>query len=849
MNFDYPDLGGSVHAVFDTQLPGAAVDSPSQSQTDSVMNTQAAIQRRAEKAPARDPIPPSFGLFGLHPSSSQDRTQLPFFPATTGSLRPDSPAPEPATANQTMMVAICKTTGLLELFGRKLDSLSENNSKTNDKINLLSHAMGEVIETLNQNLVAFDKLQRSLTSAPLPASRTPLPLPPKPRPEVVIINPVPVTSTRTPLAPALPLNPPPPQPRRAPPRQAKEGPKNYLDKPLTPEPQPPTAPGPSRPSYAQAAEGEFQPVIRKNRNHRNRTPPKSPSPDNQPDRDRQIVVVRQNTEPALNPSLCMTIINNVRSRLQYTTCQGTISLVRSSARGNLIIYSDPKHKAQDLWPYRKQISMGLNDSHIGPFDLQLNLMRLPVYISNVPLSYPSGGSSNAWQPEDWTDSALETLKKDISSSNAVEAVDRPFTIGTLASLKANRMSTCAFVVNLIRSPASIELIQTGHITIGGRRAICREWFPDAHRSYCDRCLSPGHHQIMCRNKTVCKFCRLPHLSNRHRCNTCQTHGFCPSHDQKSCYNCDSTAHFAGDELCPNRTLHRSIDPEERRGQLHDPTTTGRHRDLPHPSRFGPPLPTAPAPAAATGSTRSRAVSISSVDLEARITALLTRDSVANLNETVNAALQRGEDPSHLIPDDDTSPADYTDSHWRPCQCNLSELDRVQCPNTVDAVYDISHDHPFCLCPPNEKEKRCMYFSRFIDEPVIGFTPPDTQLSQILSDAAASLSNQYQRQISVTTSGRILIDNMDPDTPEYNEWAANIDFRPHGSSCHCKAIPGNNIPSTHCPNRPSENCPCYHLPGPIAGIIKVTGANRISILKNKQSHRIAKKTNPTRAHSA
>ena len=138
----------------------------------------------------------------------------------------------------------------------------------------------------------------------------------------------------------------------------------------------------------------------------------------------------------------MTIINNIRSRLQYTTCTRTISLVRSSAKGNLLLYTDPKHKAQDLWPYCKSISLGLNDSRIGPFDIQLNLMRLPVYISNVPLSYPKGGAMNSWQPEDWDDSALDQLKKDISSSNAVEAVDRPFTIGTLASLKANRMTTC-----------------------------------------------------------------------------------------------------------------------------------------------------------------------------------------------------------------------------------------------------------------------------------------------------------------------------------------------------------------------------------------------------------------------
>ena len=298
-----------------------------------------------------------------------------------------------------------------------------------------------------------------------------------------------------------------------------------------------------------------------------------------------FLLMRRNTEPALSPSLRLTITKNIRDRLQYTTGTGSISLIRSSAKGNLVLTTNPKHKAQDLWPYRKQISLGPNDSQIGPFDLQLNLMRLPVYISNVPLPYPNGGATNTWHPEDWTDSALDLLKKDISSSNAVEAVDRPFTIGTLASLKANRMTTCAFVVNLIRSPTSLELLKAGHLTIGGRRAICREWFHDARRSFCERCLTPGHHQIMCRNQSVCKYCRGAHLSNRHRCNTCPDSGFCPAHDKKTCFNCDSINHFAGDERCPNRTLHQSIDPEKERGNLHNPTTSGRHHSShPNPTR-------------------------------------------------------------------------------------------------------------------------------------------------------------------------------------------------------------------------------------------------------------------------
>ena len=96
MNFDYPDLAGSVHAVFDTQLPGAAID-PTQSSQDSQEEPDTSgtgglppTSRRAEKAPARDP--PSFGLFG----ASQDRTQDMFFPPTIGS-RDRSVLPEPTS--------------------------------------------------------------------------------------------------------------------------------------------------------------------------------------------------------------------------------------------------------------------------------------------------------------------------------------------------------------------------------------------------------------------------------------------------------------------------------------------------------------------------------------------------------------------------------------------------------------------------------------------------------------------------------------------------------------------------------------------------------------------------------
>lgn len=271
MNYDYPDLGGSVHAIFDTQLPGAAIDSPSQTQ-DSIMSLTTAANRRAEKAPAQNPNPPSFSAFNEVPYSSCDRTQEPLFPATIGSISQNSDAPEPATAHQTMMVAICKTTGLMEIFNHKIDNLYNNSIKTNARVNLLSHAMEEVIETRNKNLIAFEKLQRTLDDGNTPTRpatmpHLPVPLPPKPVPEVVITRPRPTEPARQ---PTKPLTPP--------------------DHSLNANP---SGAGPSRPLYAAVAEGEFQPVIRKNRNHRNRTPHPSPatSPDTQPDRDRQIVVV------------------------------------------------------------------------------------------------------------------------------------------------------------------------------------------------------------------------------------------------------------------------------------------------------------------------------------------------------------------------------------------------------------------------------------------------------------------------------------------------------------------------------------------------------------------------------
>ena len=393
----------------------------------------------------------------------------------------------------------------------------------------------------------------------------------------------------------------------------------------------------------------------------------------------------------------MRVVNNIRARLRPTTCPGSISEVKSSAKGNLVLTADRSILAQDLWPYRKHIVLGLNDSQIGPFDLVLNQSRLPLYISTVPLSYPRGGETRSWHPDDWDTAALERLKADFSSSNAVEAVDRPFAVGTLAGMKSNGINQCAFVVNLIRNPASEELAKGELAAIAGCRVFCREWFPDAHRSYCDRCLSPGHHQIMCRNRHRCKFCHRRHPSDRHRCETCENRGFCPSHDQKVCYNCNSHSHFSGDEKCPNRTMHRSIDTEDPRQILHDPTTPGRHTARPHPSRRGMPLPAAPSPSTQIPCPTSPA-SITSEDLDAAIDAIpYTRPE--NFDTALESAIElserTGNDLNLPLPDEDTDATDYTDTHWRECDCALDAMQHTPCPATRDLAYDITHDHPYC----------------------------------------------------------------------------------------------------------------------------------------------------------
>ena len=138
MNFDYPDLGGSVHAVFDTQLPGAAID-PTQSTQGSQEEPRKSgsgglppTSRRNKKAPARDP--PSFGLFG----ASQDRTQDVFFPPTVGSYNPEK-LPEPTSPLPFLVQTCTKLPGYLENFGQRLQDEDLAIAKCNSRIDVVYH--------------------------------------------------------------------------------------------------------------------------------------------------------------------------------------------------------------------------------------------------------------------------------------------------------------------------------------------------------------------------------------------------------------------------------------------------------------------------------------------------------------------------------------------------------------------------------------------------------------------------------------------------------------------------------------------------------------------------------------
>lgn len=457
--------------------------------------------RRAEKAPTR--VPPSFGLFG----TSQDRTQDLFFPPTIGSQsqaalpEPTSPLPYLVQLNaslprrfesishrfQDMEAALLKCNTRVESVYRLHETLHEAQIQgTNKCLRVMEHMLSEF-----NNLVIAVNQGRHPTHPARPAT----PLPPRPRtaptttPRPPASPPRVVITASTQVALLFPAQPTSTHSTRTRlPLKSAEGPKNYVDKPLTPSqqssPDPlntPTVAGPSgaAPSYASAAAtgGAFQPVIScRNRNHRNRSSrPSPPSPSNE--KARQLVAICHDHKIPLTPSLCMMIVNNIGSHLRLTTCPGSVCEVKGRAKGNLVLSTDRMILAQDLWLYRKHIILGLNDSRLGPFDLVLNQWRPPLYISWVPLSYPRGGETRFWHPDDWDTAALESLKADISASNAVEAEDRPFAVGTLAGMKSNGIDHCAFRVNLIWNPAAEELARNELAVIAGRQDFLPRMVP------------------------------------------------------------------------------------------------------------------------------------------------------------------------------------------------------------------------------------------------------------------------------------------------------------------------------------------------------------------------------------
>ena len=114
------------------------------------------------------------------------------------------------------------------------------------------------------------------------------------------------------------------------------------------------------------------------------------------------------------------------------------------------------------------------------------------------------------------------------------------------------------------------------------------------------------------------------------------------------------------------------------------------------------------------------------------------------------------------------------------------------------------------------------------------------------DAAwADLTRKHNRTVSITTSGRILVEGIDPDTPEYSNWLRNEDFRPHGPTCHCKSSPPRNLRRAACPNHALDPCPCYHLPGPLAGVIGITGSHRLNVRMAKSTDTRNRITKPAR----
>ena len=146
--------------------------------------------------------------------------------------------------------------------------------------------------------------------------------------------------------------------------------------------------------------------------------------------------------------------------------------------------------------------------------------------------------------------------------------------------------------------------------------------------------------------------------------------------------------------------------------------------------------------------------------------------------------------------------------------------------------DPSHDNPRCACPIAIQDRPCEYLEIFINldqnPPPLPDAQPNPELENILSEAARTMSNNSGHEISIPTSGRILIDGEDPgNTKEVLEWAAR--FKPHGDSCHCRAYAPHNPTPQECPN--PTPCQCHHRRGPVIATIATESASNVTITRH------------------
>ena len=737
---------------------------------------------------------------------------------------------------------------------------------------------GDLIEFIHQQ--ECKRIKPTPESIPLPPRpKTPITAPALPLPKPTHTNTSPASplpnptrhttpepAPNTPEAPPPPMiiissdeegndlpPPAPPATRKQPPRAATKTPKSYLEVPPSP---PSPVPGPSRPppaapSYASAAQGEFQVVVNKKRKS-----PFKPAPVTETSpRDREIIITRHHAEPVITPSFIQRISESIRKRLSRTKCQGTISAIRTSAKGNLVLTSDPHHLANDIWPFKSNIIDALNDTGIRSFDIDLNKPRLPLFINGILFSYPDSANHPSWTPEDWDDAAYIKIKSDFALSNGVIPVDRPFIIGGLARLKASKSIKAAIVINTIRDENSLALLSKGYAAIGGRQLRCYEWVPDLYKSYCTRCLSPGHHSMMCKNRPICKYCFLAHHSDRHRClhETCPTMGLCDLHDTRKCYNCSATSHFAGHDHCPARSTPRPTDPRDDHTKLNDPTTSGKHQTRPRPSRYGPPLagPSDPPPEEANYEelsllhrTLRDAQRLGEPTPAIKDVLAAIRGPKASPPPTPQPGKRTpgGDSPDFLslaakrratIPTPYASKSAPSEgifaTEWSREENQLFENLMAQDdhpevspqePPPHLPLRDPSHDNPRCVCPVAIQDRHCEYFEIFINlDQQTTDVQPDAELTAILEETAQTMSRDSGHTINITSSGRILEDGHDPgNSKEILEWVAL--YKPHGDACHCKANPTANITRKDCAN--PVPCRCHHLPGPVTSTITSEG---------------------------